>query len=128
MKQMTIETRRRLGATFHEGSGEKPKPPTFALATEIDRAIDLSCRACGAMAMGAGLGFPVGVSALLRFPPPTSDSFGLTLVAFECPGCIRSAFGLTIVASERPRCVWNYYSSVSALAIHSASEAHLDLL
>ena len=33
------------------------------------RAIDLSCRACGAMAMGAGLGFPVGVSAPLRIHP-----------------------------------------------------------
>ena len=41
----------------------------IGLATEIDRAIDLSCRACGAMAMGAGLGFPVGVSAPLRFHP-----------------------------------------------------------
>ena len=29
----------------------------------------LICRACGAMAMGAGLGFPVGVSAPLRFHP-----------------------------------------------------------
>ena len=49
---------------------------SFALATEIDRAIDLSCRACGAMAMGAGLGFPVGVSAPRRFhpQPPTNDA------------------------------------------------------
>ena len=54
-----------------EESGENP--PTFALATEIDRAIDLSCRACGAMAMGTGLGFPVGASTPLRFAPPTSD-------------------------------------------------------
>ena len=49
-----------------------------ALATEIRRAIDLSCRACdacSAMAMGAGLGFPVGVFAPLRFhpQPPISD-------------------------------------------------------
>ena len=68
-----------LGATFRESRGEKPWPPTFALATEIHRAIDLSCRACdacGAMAMGAGLGFPVGDSAPLRFhpqPPITSE-------------------------------------------------------
>ena len=53
--------------------GEQENSPKVALASEIDRAIDLSCRACGAMAMGAGLGFPVGVSAPLRFPPPTSD-------------------------------------------------------
>ena len=58
-----------LGAKFLDTRNEKPKPPKFALATEIDRAIDLSCRACGAMAMGAGLGFPVGVSAPLRFHP-----------------------------------------------------------
>ena len=58
-----------LGAKFRDTLGEQSKPPKFALATEIDRAIDLSCRACGAMAMGAGLGFPVGVSAPLRFHP-----------------------------------------------------------
>ena len=58
-----------LGAKFRDTLGEEPKPPKFALATEIDSAIDLSCRACGAMAMGAGLGFPVGVSAPLRFQP-----------------------------------------------------------
>ena len=56
-------------ATFREPRGEERKPPQFALATETDRAIDLSCRACGAMAIGAGLGFPVGVSAPLRFHP-----------------------------------------------------------
>ena len=55
-----------LGAKFLDTVGEQCKPPKFALATEIDRAIDLSCRACGAMAMDAGLGFPVGVSAPLR--------------------------------------------------------------
>ena len=78
MNQKALETRQRLGASFCEAVGEERKPPQFALATEIDRAIDLSCRACGAMAMGAGLGFPVGVSAPLRFhpQPPTS------------PGCI----------------------------------------
>ena len=77
MNEKTTTTRPRLGAPFREDGGEQSKPPTFALATEIDRAIDLSCRACdacGAMAMGAGLGFPVGDSATLRFPPPTSDS------------------------------------------------------
>ena len=61
-----------LGASFREPLGEESRPPTFALATEIHRAIDLSCRACdacGAMAMGTGLGFPVGDSAPLRFHP-----------------------------------------------------------
>ena len=58
-----------LGAKIRDLLGEEENPPKFALATEIDRAIDLSCRACGAMAMGAGLGFPVGVSAPLRYHP-----------------------------------------------------------
>ena len=66
---MTLGTRPRLRMFFREPGGEHGKPPQFALATEIDRAIDLSCHACGAMAMGAGLGFPVGVSAPLRFHP-----------------------------------------------------------
>ena len=61
-----------LGAKIRDRR-EEENWPKFALATERPRAIDLSCRACGAMAMGAGLGFPVGVSAPLRFPPPTSD-------------------------------------------------------
>ena len=69
MNQTTTEARQKLGATFREARGEERKPPQFALATEIDRAIDLWCRVCGAMAMGAGLGFPVGVSAPLRFLP-----------------------------------------------------------
>ena len=43
-----------LGTTFREGLGEKPKPPTFALATKRFRAIDLSCRACDACGAGAG--------------------------------------------------------------------------
>ena len=73
MNEMTLGTRHGLGTFFREVRGEEGKPPQFALATKIDRAIDLSCRACGAMAMGAGLGFPVGVSAPLRFSPPTSD-------------------------------------------------------
>ena len=72
MNEKTPTTRPRLGAQIRDTVGEKCKPPKFALATEIDRAIDLSCRACdacGAMAMGAGLGFPVGDSAPLRFHP-----------------------------------------------------------
>ena len=69
MNEMTPRTRPGLGTDFRDSRGEQCKPPQIALATEIDRAIDLSCRACGAMAMGAGLGFPVGVSAPLRFHP-----------------------------------------------------------
>ena len=57
---------------------EKENPPTFALATEIDRNIDLSSRACGAMAMGAGLGFPTGAEAPFCTPTPNNTKhFGL---------------------------------------------------
>ena len=75
MNQKTLGTRLQSGTLFREAGGEQPRPPTFALETESHRAIDLSCRACGAMAMGAGLGFPVGVSAPLRFhpQPPTHE-------------------------------------------------------
>ena len=63
MNEMTTEARQKLGAQNCEALGERSKPPKFALATECHRAIDLSCRACdacGALALGAGLGFPVG--------------------------------------------------------------------
>ena len=57
-------------------SCQKFRHPRSATRVE-SRAIDLSCRACGAcgaMAMGAGLGFPVGALPLRsRFTPPTSD-------------------------------------------------------
>ena len=74
---MRPDTRQTLGTFFRDTVGAKENWPQIALATERFRAIDLidlSCRACGALALGAGLGFPVGVSAPLRFPPPTSDT------------------------------------------------------
>ena len=67
------EARQKLGTFFRESVGEAENRPQIALASDEDRAIDLSCRACGALALGAGLGFPVGASAPLRFAPPTSD-------------------------------------------------------
>ena len=69
MNEMTIDTRLILATYFRDRRGETENRPQIALASERFRAIDLSCRACGAMAMGAGLGFPVGVSAPLRFHP-----------------------------------------------------------
>ena len=69
MNEMTSTTRPRLGTYFRDTLGEEENWPQIALASERFRAIDLSCRACGAMAMGAGLGFPVGDSAALRFHP-----------------------------------------------------------
>ena len=74
MNDMMTDTRQILGTYFCDTVGEEENRPQIALATERFRAIDLSCRACGALALGAGLGFPVGVSAPLRFPPPTSDN------------------------------------------------------
>ena len=41
----------RTGAGAEEG---EPKPPRFGLAAKRFRAIDLSCRACGACGAGAG--------------------------------------------------------------------------
>ena len=69
MNEMTLDTRQILGTYFRDTGAEEENRPQIALASERFRAIDLSCRACGAMAMGAGLGFPVGVSAPLRFHP-----------------------------------------------------------
>ena len=69
MNEMTTEARQKLWTYFRDKGGEPENWPQLALASERFRAIDLSCRACGAMAMGAGLGFPVGDSASLRFHP-----------------------------------------------------------
>ena len=60
MNEMITEARQILGTYFRETGGEWPKPPQFALASDEYRAIDPSCRACSALALAAGLGFPVG--------------------------------------------------------------------
>ena len=60
MNEMTTEARQKHGTYFRDTRGEYENWPQIALATERFRAIDLSCRACGALALGAGLGFPVG--------------------------------------------------------------------
>ena len=73
MNEMMPEARQKLGTFFREDGGEQENRPQIALASAEDRAIDLSCRACGALALGAGLGFPVGASAPLRCSPPTSN-------------------------------------------------------
>ena len=70
---MMTEARHKLATSFRETVGAEENRPQIALASDEDRAIDLSCRACGALALGAGLGFPVGASAPLHFAPPTSD-------------------------------------------------------
>ena len=75
MNEMMPEARQKLGTFFREDGGAQENRPQIALASDEDRAIDLSCRACGALALGAGLGFPVGASAPLRFAPPTSDTY-----------------------------------------------------
>ena len=73
MNEMMLDTRTILGTYFRDTVGAPENRPQIALASDEDRAIDLSCRACGALALGAGLGFPVGASAPLHFAPPTSD-------------------------------------------------------
>ena len=67
---MTLRTRPGLGAFFREVLAEKCKPPQIALATKIDRAIDLSCRACGAGAWALGLDSRLGTPASLPFSTP----------------------------------------------------------
>ena len=69
MNEKALDTRQILGTYFREAVGEEQNRPQIALASERFRAIDLSCRACGALALGAGLGFPVGNSATLHFHP-----------------------------------------------------------
>ena len=74
MNEMMLATRQQLGTFFWDPGGEQENRPQIALATNEDRAIDLSCRACGALALGAGLGFPMGVSPPLRFHPQPPKS------------------------------------------------------
>ena len=72
MNEMTPEARQKLRTFFRDTVAEPENWLQIGQATERFRAIDLSrraCDACGAMAMGAGLGFPVGDSAPLRFHP-----------------------------------------------------------
>ena len=56
MNEMRTEARQKLGTFFWDSGGEAENRPQIALATNENRAIDLSCRACGALALGAGLG------------------------------------------------------------------------
>ena len=69
---MTLDTRQILGTFFCDPRGEPENSPQIVLASNEHRAIDLSYRARGALALGAGLEFPVGAFAPLRFTPPTS--------------------------------------------------------
>ena len=73
MNEMMLDTRPILGTYFRDPVGEEENWPQIALASDEDRAIDLSCRACGALALGAGLGFPVGgppLRSVLHPQPP----------------------------------------------------------
>ena len=76
MNEMTLDTRQILGTYFRDTHGAQENWPQIALASERFRAIDLSCRACGA---GAGaktsnseLDFPVGAPSVLLPQPPIS--------------------------------------------------------
>ena len=69
MNQKTPWTRRGLGTDFREGLGEEENRPRFALATKQFRAIRVVRAMRAVRVLGAGLGFPVGDSAPLRFHP-----------------------------------------------------------
>ena len=72
MNEMMTEARQRLGTFFRDTVGAAENRPQIALASDEDRAIDLSCRACGAcgaLALGAGLGFPLGTPLRSVFTP-----------------------------------------------------------
>ena len=71
MNEMMLDTRQILGTFFWDSVGAEENRPQIALASNEDRAIDLSCRACGALALGAGLGFPVGHLRCFSQPPIT---------------------------------------------------------
>ena len=75
MNEMRTEARQKLGTFFWDSGGAPENWPQIALATERFRAIDLSCRACGALALGAGrwAWIPGGGLRSAPFPPPTSD-------------------------------------------------------
>ena len=64
----------------------------ICLATKTDRAIDLSCRACGAGAWALGLDSRLGTPASLPFSPPTSDFPERIMACRYCDAsvCLRS--------------------------------------
>ena len=62
-------TRWGLGTDFRDTLGEEENMPCFALATKRFRAIDLSCRACGAGAWALGLDSRLGPPLRSGFTP-----------------------------------------------------------
>ena len=54
MNVQATEARQALVAKIRDTVGEEENRPKFALATKCHRAIDLSCRVCGACGAGAG--------------------------------------------------------------------------
>ena len=68
------------------GRGGEPNRKFFCeivLATEQERAVDLSCRACGAGAWALGLDSRWGSSAPLLFSPPTSDIHDMISLVYD---------------------------------------------
>ena len=78
---MTPTTRPQLRTFFRDTPAEEENWPQIALASEI-RAIELSwraCGACGALALGVGLGFPVG-----HLQPPLFSNSKEPRITFIC--------------------------------------------
>ena len=96
MNKMMTEARQKLGTCFREAGGAPEHfVPSICHVVRAMRAMRV---------LGAGLGFPAGISAPLRFPPPTSDSFGLTVVPFERSRNV-----------SRPMFIWTYHSRVKKI-------------
>ena len=55
MNEMRTEARQKLGTFFWDSVEEEENRPQIDLASDEDRAIDLSCRACGANAYAPAL-------------------------------------------------------------------------
>ena len=87
MKEIQLETRRRLGTDLREPLGRECKPPTFAPPTKRFRAIDLSCRACDVCGAGAGCWAWIPGGGLRSAPVSTPN-----LRSFHWKGEIRGSF------------------------------------
>ena len=121
MNQRGPTTRLQLWTGFLRLAGAEPKPPTFGLATKRFRAVDLSCRACGA---GAGCWAWIPGWGNLRFCTPN-------LRLQDCPtarggggraaGCRQACL---VASRARFEPVLRYLVTLSALDFEGLPKLH----